>query len=75
MLNTGQGGSIFLGVTDDGSVEGFMMSPAQKEHFLLTVKETLSRYSPPVPDHMYSIKFVPVIDEGFEHKRGIATTI
>ncbi len=75
MLNTGQGGSLFLGVTDDGSVEGFMMSPAQKEHFLSAVKDTLSRYTPPVPDHFYEIRFVPVIDEGLEYEQGNANIL
>ena len=40
------------------------MSPWEQQHFVLNVHETFQRFSPKVPDHFYSIKFVPVIDEG-----------
>ena len=41
-----------------------MMSPWEQQHFVLNVHETFQRVSPKVPDNFYSIKFVPVIDEG-----------
>jgi hypothetical protein len=68
MLNTGLGGIMYLGVTDEGVAEGFIMSLYQKDHFTLSFRDLLSRYIPPVPDHMVSIDFVPVIDPDEEGK-------
>ena len=57
-------GIIFMGVLDDGEVNGVMMSPFQQHHFLLHVQDTFDRYSPKVPSHLYKIKFVPVVEPG-----------
>lgn len=62
MLNTVGGGLILLGVLDDGTVEGFMMNQFQRDHFALSVQETFKRFDPPVPEELYSIHFVPVVD-------------
>ena len=63
MLNEGRGGKLFLGVLDSGRIEGFMMNEYQKDHVRLSVRDTLRRYRPPVPPHMYTLAFVPVIDD------------
>ena len=44
MLNSGKGGTIYCGVTDDGTVTGFMMSPFQRQHCLLSIADTFSRW-------------------------------
>lgn len=60
MLNTGEGGRMYLGVTDQGRVAGLMMSQYQKDHFELALADLLARYTPPVPSHAVRIAFVPV---------------
>lgn len=58
MLNSKiPGGTLYLGLLDDGKIEGFMMSPDQMDHFRETVAETLQSYTPPVPRYVnvYSI--------------------
>ncbi len=63
MLNSGGGGGTFyLGVTDCGIVEGFQMSKCQQDHFLLSLSDLMSSYSPPVPADRYRVEFVPVVD-------------
>ena len=63
MLNTGLKSTIYLGVTDNGTAEGFMMSLYQRDHFQLAFRDLLSRFKPPCPDHLINIKFVPILDE------------
>jgi len=60
MLNTGEGGRMYLGVTDQGFVAGLMMSQYQKDHFELALADLLARYTPPVPSDAVRIVFVPV---------------
>ena len=62
MLNTGRGGTIFMGILDDGRIDGFMMSKYQQDHVRLSIQDTFDRYAPPVPPHLYKITFKPVID-------------
>ena len=63
MLNTGVGGTLLLGVLDNGTVEGFMMNQFQRDHFVLSVQNTLeNKFRPAVPPHFYSITFVPVVE-------------
>jgi len=59
-------GIIFLGVLDNGEVNGIMMSPWQQQHFVLNVQETFQRFAPKVPDHFYKIQFVPVVEPGIQ---------
>ena len=63
MLNTGLKSTIYLGVTDNGTVEGFMMSLYQRDHFQLALRDLMSKFKPPCPDHVINIKFVPILDE------------
>eukprot|EP00095_Tigriopus_kingsejongensis_P007966 maker-scaffold135_size322082-snap-gene-0.17 protein:Tk07966 transcript:maker-scaffold135_size322082-snap-gene-0.17-mRNA-1 annotation:"hypothetical protein LOTGIDRAFT_159033" len=66
MLNTGQGGTMYLGVLDSGVVEGFSMSVFQKDHFRLSLRSTLVRFTPPVARHSIQVSFIPVIED-FDH--------
>ncbi|XP_060589221.1 uncharacterized protein LOC132744510 [Ruditapes philippinarum] len=61
-LNTGKGGTVYLGVIDSGCVKGLQLSAYQKMHVIDAVNDVLSRYIPPVKNHRYSIKFVPVYE-------------
>ena len=60
MLNTGEGGCLYLGVTDSGRVAGLMMSPFQKDHFQLALMDLLSRYEPAVPAEMIRTTYVAI---------------
>lgn len=64
MLNTGLDCTLYLGITDEGAVEGFMMSLYQKDHFELSLRDLLNNYFPPVPEHFISVNFVPIVDPG-----------
>ncbi|KAK3861124.1 hypothetical protein Pcinc_032875 [Petrolisthes cinctipes] len=62
MLNSGQGGTIYLGVNDNGVVRGFPLTRYQQDHIEASVEWTLGRFSPPVPDSHYCVTFVPVLN-------------
>ena len=40
-LNTGQGGTVYLGVLDDGTVSGLSMSPFQVSKIFISVPNHL----------------------------------
>ncbi|XP_075747869.1 schlafen-like protein 2 isoform X1 [Rhipicephalus microplus] len=63
-LNTGRGGTIFLGILDNGEVNGLHLTEYQKDHLALSLETLMQRYKPAVPKHMYELRFVPVISEG-----------
>ena len=69
MLNTGLKSTLYLGITDEGQVEGFAMTLYQREHFLLSLQDLLERYSP-CPSKRVETRFIPVIDED-EKQRGV----
>lgn len=62
-LNTGLGGIVYIGITDSGAVFGVPLTPYQKDHVCLNVQDTLSRFTPPVTEDMYLLRFIPVVDE------------
>ena len=39
-----------------------MLSVYQRGHVLCSIADTLSLFEPPVPYHMYTVTFVPVVD-------------
>ncbi|XP_022791715.1 uncharacterized protein LOC111330968 [Stylophora pistillata] len=61
-LNTGKGGTIYLGIIDEGKVKGLLLTQYQRDHVRIAVKDALSRYTPPVPEERYKVDIVPVID-------------
>lgn len=63
MLNSRRGGVIFMGVLDNGDVEGFMMSPFQLQHLELTIEDAFQRFRPKVPEFIFRLEFVPVIEK------------
>ena len=56
--NFSPGGILYLGLLDDGKIEGFMMSADQMDHFRETVAATLQSYTPPVPRYVFSMKII-----------------
>lgn len=60
-LNTGAGGIVYIGIDDEGKVLGVSLTPFQKDHVLLSVQDTFSRFEPPVDSTMYEVRFIPVI--------------
>ncbi len=43
MINSGKGGTIYCGVLDNGQVEGFMLTPYQRDHVVLAIRDTFNR--------------------------------
>ncbi|XP_066939000.1 schlafen-like protein 2 isoform X2 [Macrobrachium rosenbergii] len=60
MLNSGQGGTVYLGVTDSGQVKGISLTRYQKDHVLASLNWTLEKFSPPVLDSRICVDFVLV---------------
>ena len=60
---------MFLGVTDQGYVSGFMLSSYQMDHFELALADLLARYTPPVPAEAVRIAFVPVKESAGDKHR------
>jgi len=69
-LNTGLGGVVYIGITDSGEVFGVPLTPYQRDHFSLNVQDTLGRFTPPVTEDMYLLRYIPVVDE-VDQKREI----
>ncbi|XP_028392118.1 uncharacterized protein LOC114516757 [Dendronephthya gigantea] len=66
-LNTGKGGIVYLGITDEGSVKGIRLSQYQKDHVLVSMNDLMGRYQPKVDSERFSIEFVPVIPNVDSH--------
>ncbi|XP_064483899.1 uncharacterized protein LOC135396703 [Ornithodoros turicata] len=62
-LNTGLGGTVYLGILDSGKVTGLYLTEFQRDHILLSLENLLTRYAPPVPKHMCQLRFVRVVGE------------
>ncbi|KAG8237467.1 hypothetical protein J437_LFUL015686 [Ladona fulva] len=62
-INSELGGTIYLGVLDNGEIEGIPLTLYQQDHVKLSLSNTLQRFRPPFPKHLYSINFVPCLDK------------
>ncbi|XP_064408287.1 schlafen-like protein 1 [Latimeria chalumnae] len=60
----GEGGSLFVGVDDDGIVRGIECSHKDEDRTRLLVDSILKGYKPPVFPEAYSLSFVPVVKAG-----------
>lgn len=60
-LNTGKGGTVYLGIVDEGVVKGIRLSQYQKDHVLVAMNDLMSRYEPKVDSERYNVEFVPVL--------------
>ncbi|KAJ9595516.1 hypothetical protein L9F63_013281, partial [Diploptera punctata] len=63
-LNTGLGGTIYIGILDKGVVQGVRLTQYQLDHLLLSLRDSLDNFSPPVPRFMYHTQIVPVLEAG-----------
>lgn len=66
-LNSG-GGTLLVGVDNDGIVQGINCSQKQQDHLQLLVDSILKRFHPPLLPHSYSLTFVPVVKAGPDSK-------
>ncbi|CAB4036304.1 predicted protein, partial [Paramuricea clavata] len=62
-LNTGKGGTVYLGIVDEGVVKGIRLSQYQKDHVLVAMNDLMSRYEPKVNSERYNVEFVPVLSK------------
>ncbi|KAF6038973.1 hypothetical protein EB796_002716 [Bugula neritina] len=62
-LNTGLGGVIYCGVTDDGVCKGLTFSPYQMDHMRVSIQDAMNNFQPSVPPHRWKLEFVPVVEE------------
>ncbi|XP_048752200.2 uncharacterized protein LOC125663844 [Ostrea edulis] len=62
-INTGKGGTTYLGIIDSGCVRGLTLTQYQKDHVVGSLDDLMSRYTPHVAPHRYKVKFVPVVQE------------
>merc|ERR1711962_295871 len=62
-LNSGRGGTLYLGIIDEGVVKGFYLTEYQKDHVRVAIKDVFSRYQPKVDDDKYEVNFVPVLEK------------
>ncbi|XP_067928963.1 schlafen-like protein 2 [Watersipora subatra] len=62
-LNTGIGGTIYCGVTDDAVLKGLNFSSYQMDHMRVSVQDALDHYKPAVPAHRWKLEFVPLLEE------------
>lgn len=62
-LNTGDGGTVYMGVVDEGHVLGLNFTQYRKDHIKVELDDVMASYKPPVERHRYKIKFVPVVEE------------
>ncbi|XP_014786216.1 uncharacterized protein LOC106880676 isoform X1 [Octopus bimaculoides] len=62
-LNTGQGGSVYLGVADDGTIIGLQLTLFQRDHLKVNLDNLMKRYIPQVDVKRYGVHFMPVISQ------------
>ncbi|PNF25945.1 hypothetical protein B7P43_G10019 [Cryptotermes secundus] len=66
-LNTGCGGTVYIGILDGGRVQGVRLTRYQQDHLLLSLQDAMNAFRPPVPRFMYTTEFVPVLEPGDEY--------
>eukprot|EP00117_Sycon_ciliatum_P014824 scpid61177/ scgid14925/ len=68
-LNSGEGGTVYMGVTDDGVARGMRIQLYQRDHMIVSLRDLMSRFSPPIHDSMIQVVFVPVLASGESQKK------
>ena len=71
MLNTGLGGTIYLGISDSGIVKGISLTRYQRDHFLCSFNWTLDHFTPVVPKDRCNVNFVPVVTKQRKNSNGL----
>ena len=54
-------GTILLGIHDSGHVRGMPLTLGQMDHLKGSISDILNRFSPPCPQNLVKVKFVPVL--------------
>ena len=58
----GDGGTLFLGVEDDGMVSGILLNHKQRDDIRKRITDAVKEFFPAVEAHLYEINFCPVYD-------------
>jgi hypothetical protein len=66
-LNSGLGGTVYVGILDTGIVEGVRLTQYQQDHMLLSLQDVMNAFKPSVPRFMYNTEFVPVLEPQDEY--------
>ncbi|KAM4699014.1 schlafen-like protein 1 isoform 1-T2 [Discoglossus pictus] len=59
-----EGGSLYVGVQDSGTVVGMQLTEKDEENIRLMVDTVMNSFKPPVPPELYTLDFLPVIKPG-----------
>lgn len=59
-LNSGEEGTLYIGVNDDGYVEGILCPQSLEDEVRLHIDEAIKAISPSVFTNIYTVKFTPV---------------
>ena len=62
LLNGEKGGTVYLGVANNGIISGVKLSLFQKDHLKVNLDNLMKRYKPCVNEDRYSIHFVLAVD-------------
>ncbi|XP_019618630.1 PREDICTED: schlafen-like protein 1 [Branchiostoma belcheri] len=60
----GNGGTLYLGVLDDGTVNGIRLNYREEDHVTRTVYNTFGNFLPEVSPGMINVRFAPVYEQG-----------
>ncbi|XP_064597719.1 uncharacterized protein LOC135464152 [Liolophura sinensis] len=71
-LNAGEGGSLFIGVDDNGAVQGVECNFRQENDLRLLIDSIIKGMVPQVFPQQYTVSFVPVLELQQEHLTPIA---
>lgn len=66
-LNSGWGGTVYIGILDGGSVQGVRLTQYQQDHLSLSLQDAMNAFRPPVPHFMYNTEFIPVLEPQDEY--------
>ncbi|CAH1792835.1 unnamed protein product [Owenia fusiformis] len=61
-INTGEGGTVYCGILDSGSVKGIKLIQYKKDHYVASVDDCMGRFNPPVDKSRYEVRFIPVVE-------------
>uniref|UniRef100_A0A667ZU39 Schlafen AlbA-2 domain-containing protein n=1 Tax=Myripristis murdjan TaxID=586833 RepID=A0A667ZU39_9TELE len=64
-----EGGSLLVGVDNDGTICGVVISHIWEDHARQQVDSCLKMFKPPVFPHQYSLIFLPVVRPGQDGRR------
>ncbi|KAL8560954.1 hypothetical protein ACOMHN_022073 [Nucella lapillus] len=60
-LNSGDGGTLYFGVNDDGLVIGISCPQAKEDSYRLMIDSALKSIDPPVFTDVYTVRFIPLM--------------